>query len=147
MERRYFIKSCGWACLGIASLSTILEACQLSHYYANYSFEKEVITIKKQEFMISGNEKKEKRNFILIKSEKLSYPVVIFQLNDTDYSALLLECTHKSCELQPQANYLLCPCHGSEFNHLGIVQNPPAEDNLKSFKVNADNENIYLHLN
>jgi cytochrome b6-f complex iron-sulfur subunit len=67
-------------------------------------------------------------------------------INEDDYSALLLQCTHKGCELQPQGNFLICPCHGSEFTNKGVVQNPPAEQNLKTFKTSTDNENIYIYL-
>jgi cytochrome b6-f complex iron-sulfur subunit len=57
-----------------------------------------------------------------------------------------LECTHKGCELIPQGDYLVCPCHGSEFSNNGQVLNPPAEDNLKTFITESDNENIYILL-
>ena len=57
-----------------------------------------------------------------------------------------MECTHRSCELETEGNYLMCPCHGSEFTNKGIVQNPPAEHNLKTFNLKIDNENIYIQL-
>jgi Rieske Fe-S protein len=57
-----------------------------------------------------------------------------------------MECTHKGCELQPHGSYLSCPCHGSEFNNKGAVQNPPAEHSLKTFNVITDNENIYVSI-
>jgi len=65
---------------------------------------------------------------------------------NTPYTALLMECTHKGCELRVNGEYLVCPCHGSEFTNKGVVQNPPAEKNLRTFIVTADNENIYVEV-
>ena len=57
-----------------------------------------------------------------------------------------MQCTHKGCELQAQGDFLICPCHGSEFTNQGVVQNPPAEQDLQTFKISIDNENIYIYL-
>ena len=86
------------------------------------------------------------RQYVLIRPESYEFPVCIYRLDDNNYSALLMKCTHKGCELQPQGNHLVCPCHGSEFSNQGVVQSPPAEENLQSFKVTTDNENIILQL-
>jgi len=68
------------------------------------------------------------------------------QTGQENYSALLMQCTHKGCELKPQGNYLACPCHGSEFDNKGVVQNPPAEQNLQNFQTKADDKNVYINL-
>ena len=86
------------------------------------------------------------RKYVLLKSDKFNFPICIFKIGEDTYSALLMECTHNGCELQPQGDNLLCPCHGSEFSNKGVVQNPPAEENLKTFTIKTDNENIYIQL-
>jgi len=146
MHRKEFIKICCVAGLGGSALSIFLQSCSTSNYFAHSTFSNNRITIQKSEFIISKNNKSTDRKYILIKSEQLKYPICIFKISNENYSALLMECTHKSCELNPQDNYLVCPCHGSEFTNTGSVQNPPAEINLKSFKTTTDNDNIYVQL-
>ena len=146
MNRKAFIKICGVACVGASTLSVLLQSCATTNYFAVAVIDDNKISIKKTEFLRIENNKQVTRKYVLIKTEKLSFPICVFKLSNENYSALLMECTHKSCELQPAGNFLTCPCHGSEFTNQGIVQNPPAEENLKSFKISTDNENIYIQL-
>lgn len=146
MNRRDFIKTCGYACIGETVFMVLLQSCASTNYFAQTTFEGDRILIKKTEFLKTEKEKITERKFVLVKSEKFSYPIGIYKINEDEYSALLLQCTHKGCELQPQGNFLVCPCHGSEFTNKGVVQNPPAEQNLKTFKTSTDNENIYIYI-
>lgn len=123
----------------------LLESCG-GNYYATTTLANNQITIKKSEFFEIKNGVSKPRKYVLVKNEKLSFPISIFKLNEDVYSALYMECTHNSCELNPQGDFLICPCHGSEFTNLGKVQNPPAESDLRTFKVSTDYENIYIHL-
>jgi len=145
MERKEFIKSCGWACLSVTSMAFLLQSCASSNYFAKASTADNQIIIKKSEFLNPGTKTSE-RPYVLVKSDKNNFPICIYKTGDDSYSALLLECTHKGCELQPHGDYLVCPCHGSEFSNKGVVQNPPAEENLKEFIIKTDHENIYIQL-
>ena len=145
MERKEFIKRCGQLCLGSFLIGGLLESCT-TNYYALSSVSNNNIIIKKSDFFEIKEGTSKPRKFVLVKTDKLNFPLCIFKLNENTYSTLLMECSHKSCELNPHGNYLICPCHGSEFNNLGQVQNPPADADLQSFKTTHDNENIYIHL-
>lgn len=145
MERKEFLKQCGKLCFGGVLIGGFLESC-VGNYYASTSVEKNQITLKKTEFIDTKDGKNKPRDYVLVRSESLSFPIAIYKLNENTYSALLMECSHKSCELNPHGSYLICPCHGSEFNNLGVVQNPPADTNLRTFKVTHDNDNIYIHI-
>lgn len=145
MDRVEFIKQCGKLCLGGLFAGSLLESCT-GTYYAVTTAEQNKITLKKTEFIEDKNGIQKPRKYVLVRTEKLNFPICIYKLNENTYSALLMECSHKSCELNPHGDYLICPCHGSEFNNLGVVQNPPAETNLQTFKLNHDNENIYVFL-
>jgi cytochrome b6-f complex iron-sulfur subunit len=146
MERKDFIKTCGMVCLGGLAVTAFLEGCASASYFAQSSVSGDKITIKKTEFEQLENGKTIPRKFVLVKTEKYNFPICIYKTGTDEFSALLLECTHKGCELRPQGEYLVCPCHGSEFSNKGVVQNPPAEQNLQTFKTTTDNENIYLFL-
>lgn len=146
MNRKNFIKTCVYACLGGTTMLELIQSCTSAYYFAQTTIDKNKIIIKKTEFLKKEKEIITERKFVLVRSEKFTYPIGIYKINENEYSALLLQCTHKGCELQPQGNFLVCPCHGSEFDNRGIVQNPPAEENLKTFKTSTDNENIYIYL-
>ena len=146
MERREFVKTCGFVCLGGTALVTLLQSCASSNYFAQTVFENNQIAIKKTEFVKTEKDKSVQRKYVLVKSEKYNYPICVYKTIEENYIALLMECPHKGCELQPHGDYLICPCHGSEFTNKGIVQNPPAEENLKAFNIKTDNENIYIQL-
>ena len=146
MNRKEFIRSCGVVCLGGMTAPALLTGCSTSAYVAQYATSPGRILIKKSEFIKVTKNKTVVRKFILVRPEGFEFPVCIFNLGNENYSALLMKCTHKGCELQPQASHLVCPCHGSEFNNTGIVQNPPAEENLQTFNVISENENIILQL-
>jgi cytochrome b6-f complex iron-sulfur subunit len=145
MDRKEFIKTCGYACLGGSAIVTLLQSCANTNYFALSTLEQNQIVLKKSEFIKIGKNKQTLRKFVLIKSDKFSFPICVYRLGSDEFSALLLQCTHKGCELQPQGDYLVCPCHGSEFTNTGEVQNPPAEQNLQNFKTTTDHENIYIH--
>ena len=146
MERKQFIKTCAFACLGTTALSAMLEGCISSNYFAQTTSGNNQLIIKKTEFIKVDKGKETKRKYVLVKSEKLNFPICVYKIDDQNYTALLMECTHKGCELQPQGDYLICPCHGSEFSNNGTVLNPPAEQHLQTFNITTDHENIYILL-
>ncbi len=146
MQRIEFIKTCGIACVGGGALSAVLQGCASTNYFANATFSENKIILAKTEFVKTENDKTTHRNYVLLRTEKLNFPVIIYKSNEENYTALLMECTHKGCELHPSGDYLVCPCHGSEFNNKGVVQNPPAEENLRTFLITTDYENIYIQL-
>lgn len=146
MERKEFIKTCGYACLGGSALIALLQSCASTNYFAKTTYASSQIILPKSEFTEIKKNKIILRKYVLVRNAKFNYPISVHQLSEDNYSALLMECTHNGCELQPSGNFLICPCHGSEFTNTGIVQNPPAEQNLQTFKTSTDNENIYIFI-
>lgn len=146
MHRKEFIKTCGITCFSGSVLATFLQSCVSVNYFAQSSISNNQVIVKKTEFLKTEKNKTIQRKYVLVKIEKFDFPIYVNKISEEKYSALLMECSHKSCELNTHGDYLLCPCHGSEFTNLGVVQNPPADKNLKSFKITSDNENIYIQL-
>ena len=54
---------------------------------------------------------------------------------DPEFTAVRLRCTHRGCQPDPEADRLVCPCHGSEFGFDGRVLQGPAEAPLDRFEV------------
>ena len=112
MQRREFIKDCGLYCLSALGAAAILQACKTSVYVTGTA-KGNKIAVKKTDFG--------KNKFVLVKTEKLETPVYLLKESEEIYSAVLMLCTHKGCELNASGGFLVCPCHGSEFSATGKV--------------------------
>lgn len=143
MKRRKFIKSCCYTTIGITLAGSVLHSCG-SIYYATVSHNTNRLIIAKSEFWQVKNDKKVYRSFVLVKTDESEFPICIYKIKEDTYIASLLKCTHRGCELNVGGGIYSCPCHGSEFSVQGDVLEGPAEDKLKTFKIETDNENIYL---
>ncbi len=144
MERRDFIKDCGILCVGAVGLSALLQGCSTSNYFAKTVVDTKRISVKKSEFTFTDGEKIKERKYVLVRIAQSEFPICLYKHSESEYSALLMYCPHKGCELLAQGEYLVCPCHGSEFTNKGKVLNPPADQDLQQFKTTVDNENIYI---
>jgi Rieske Fe-S protein len=141
MERKEFLKTCGFACLGGAFLGTILEGCS--------SGKSIVETIDQSNLVIpvaAFQQKDSYRKYVVVQHENLKFPVCVYRFSESDYSALLMRCTHQGAELQVFGARLQCPAHGSEFNNKGMVQNGPADTNLRTFPVTVQKNQLYISL-
>lgn len=145
MDRAKFINTCCSLCLGGSSMAVLLQACG-GVYYALNKVDGNTIIVSKSEFMYQKKEEQLTRKFVVIQSPLTAFPICLYQITDSQYSALLMKCTHKGCEVRPNDYGLVCPCHGSEYDILGNVTNPPAEKSLTHFKINTDDTHIYIHL-
>lgn len=149
MNRKEFIKTCGVACLGITGIS-LLQNCKSAKQVQSVSTNNQ-LQIDKSEFEIINKEKKSFRKSVVtspiaIGPEHSDFPIVVYRFSDTDYTALLLRCTHQASELNLNGDIMTCSAHGSEFNNKGEVIQGPAEQNLHAFRVTSDAVNIYVHL-
>lgn len=146
MQRRDFIKTaCATCAAGVGAL-WILQACTPAKYVTRYNLTGKTLSVKKEEFVLTKDGKGAQRKFILVKPEKLLFPIVIYRISDNEFKSYMLQCTHQGCELAPYETAMVCPCHGAEFNTKGEVTNGPAETNLKPFETTSDHENIYIQL-
>lgn len=143
MNRRNFIGTTCLACTGIG-ISWILQACTSHRYITDYTIHEKKLTVKKSSFTVIKKEKAIQQKYILLKPEQVQFPIVVYKLNENEYKAVLLRCTHQGCELAAYETMMVCPCHGAEFNTKGEVTQGPAEINLTTFVTTQDTENIYI---
>lgn len=146
MDRKKFLKACGLACVGGIGISTILQSCAGGNYYAKSELTNNSLKIALKEFTIDKNGKQIDRKYVLVRAEKLNFPIFLYKINDTEYSAVWMECTHQNMELSAHGDSLVCPAHGSEFDKNGNVTQGPAQKNLRKFKTTTDSEFIYIQL-
>ena len=144
MDRRKFIKTCCYTAIGIPFGAYMLQSCG-AIYYASLSKEPGKLVVAKSEFINETNNKKTTRDFVLLNMNELGFPICLYKVKD-EYIASLLKCTHRGCELNVGGGIYSCPCHGSEFSTTGQVLEGPADQNLKVYKTETDEKNIYIYL-
>lgn len=145
MERRKFIKSCCYSAIGIPLVVPFLQSCG-AIYYASSTPNEGKLIVAKSEFINVKKNKQLKRDFVLLKTNGLDFPICLYKKSEDNYIASLLKCTHNGCELNVGGGIYSCLCHGSEFLVSGKVLEGPAERNLQTFKTETDHENIYIYL-
>lgn len=146
MNRKEFLKTCGLACISGSAIATLLQSCASAHYYAASELKDSSLKVLKTEFTQDKKGQPINRKYVLVKAENLNFPIYLYKLNETEYSALWMECTHQGAELSAQGEYLTCPSHGSEFDKLGNVTEGPAQKNLRKFKTTVDGQYIIIQL-
>lgn len=145
MQRKEFIKTCGYSCLGLVGAAFFLEGCAAPKYL-QAELEDQFLVVPLSAFEFEKKEDKKFRKYIVAYNAKLQYPVSIFRFSDTEYRALLMKCTHKGTELRVYGDRLQCPAHGSEFTQNGEVQNGPADAPLRTFPVHIDNRTLKIDM-
>jgi Rieske Fe-S protein len=141
MERKEFIKTCGFACLGFSLVGTMLEGCSTGKMITGM-----MDTSGMHVPLSAFGDGKNFRKYVIIQNEKLKYPVCVYRFGANDYKALLMQCTHQGAELQVFGDRLECPAHGSQFTNTGVVKNGPADTNLRSFPVTIQQDQLHITL-
>jgi cytochrome b6-f complex iron-sulfur subunit len=136
-SRRDFLKGAAVLCCGMAGMSALLQGCTNVKYVQGTDAGGK-LAVKKADMELD--------KFVVVKTEKTEAPIYLSKTGDNNYTALLMLCTHKQCELRPTGTFLTCPCHGSEFSNTGKVLKEPADKDLYQYNVTTDDTNIYIHL-
>lgn len=146
MDRRDFIKSSCYTCAAVVGASLLLPGCTTAKHVTNFAIDKHILSVRKAEFTMIKKQKATEQKYILVKPDSFNFPIAVYKINESEYTALLLECTHQGCELTPFETTLVCPCHGAEFDKRGSVTQGPAENKLKSYVTTHDDVNVYIQL-
>ena len=145
MDRKDFIKTCGFACAGGGVMATLLQACGLSKTMdGTISGDDLVLPIADFETRAAGEVHYKK--FIVVNNNKLKFPICVYRTDAQHYTALWLQCTHQGAELQVFGNKLQCPAHGSEFDNTGKATNGPASKALRSFPIKIESNQLKISL-
>lgn len=145
MNRKEFIKSCGYACLSGVALASIMQSCTTTKYVSGEIKESDLL-LPLAEFEIVKKGKTSYRHYLIAQHESLKYPICVYRETDNTYSALLLKCTHQGAELQVFGEQITCPAHGSEFNAKGEVQQGPASTALRQFPTSIAGNQLKISL-
>jgi len=127
------------ACIAGLGVASLLQSCASTQYFAKNEIEGEYLKVSMTEF-------KANRKYVLVRSEQLNFPIYLYQISETEYSAAWMQCTHLGAELSAHGETLSCPAHGSEFDKLGNLTQGPAQTNLRKFKTKIENQHVLIHL-
>ncbi len=145
MDRRDFMRSCGYACLSGIAVTTILQSCATTKIVSG-SIDQSELVIDLADFEQVKKKQSSFRNYLIVRNDSLQFPLAIYRFSDTEYTALYLKCTHQGAELQVFGDKIQCPAHGSEFSNRGVVESGPATEKLREFAVRIDNKQLKISL-
>lgn len=86
------------------------------------------------------------RRFALVDAPGLQLPLYLYQLDDGGFSAVSTRCMHQGCQVEPAAEHLVCPCHGSEYTNTGEVLKGPTLRPLRRIPVTVVGESIVIEI-
>lgn len=144
MDRRLFAKTC-IGCVSGVVVAPFMSGCQ-STYYTTGTIEPNGLSVMKSEFIYLKKDQPVTRAYIIVRNDSLEFPIYLYRFSDSEYSALLMKCTHQGNELNASGDHLHCSAHGSEFNNQGLVAQGPAEESLRTFDVSVENDRIFIDL-
>lgn len=133
------------SCLSATVLSSVLSSCGSTKFISG-KLVKDGIIINKNDFEVKQRDRIHFNAYIIIRNESLNYPICVYRLNDNEYTALWMRCTHQGTELQVSGEVLQCSAHGSEFNNKGEVRNGPADTALRTFPLVVNDSEIFIDL-
>lgn len=145
MDRRKFIKQSCSACLAVAALPLLLDSCVTLSNATGRLTDKGLL-LRTDDFLLKDSNGSSYRSSLIVRNEKLKYPICVYRVSDKEFHALWMQCSHQGAELQAAGDQLQCPAHGSEFSNKGVVITGPADTNLKSFPVSVNGNEIFIDL-
>jgi cytochrome b6-f complex iron-sulfur subunit len=81
----------------------------------------------------------------VVPADGLELPILVIE-NEAGWRAFSSGCTHLGCEIRPQGQKFVCPCHGAQFSHEGEVLRGPAQKNLTEYSVREQGELLYIRI-
>ena len=145
MDRKQFLKTCGFGCLAALTGATLLQSCASPPILSREITDSDLL-VPVSDFIIQKGTKTEFKKYIIIQNEILKAPICVYRFSAEDYCAMFMLCTHQGAELQVFGDKLQCPAHGSEFSSRGVLENGPAERDLRKFPIAIENNFLKISL-
>lgn len=143
MDRRKFIENSCIACLALAVGGVALSSCSNMKTVNSFA-DNGYLLVDKSEFI--DTQTKEEYTSIIVTSNSLKSPLILFKTGADSYDAVSLECTHKKVKLDLVGDKLECSAHGSVFDKSGKVIKGPAKTDLHRYSVDKTMSTIKIQL-
>jgi len=141
MDRKKFLKTCGYACLGTLSVGLLLQSCMTTKS-VNVVLEGDKVRVPLSDFQNKDSFYK----YLMVRNPQIAFPIYVFRFSEKEYTALYLQCTHQGNEVNAYGEKLVCEAHGSEFDNRGNVTNGPAEKPLHSFPIQINPNELIISI-
>jgi Rieske Fe-S protein len=145
MERRDFIRNCGFICFGGVAYATLLQSCATTKTVQG-QIDASWLVIDLKEFETVKKGVTDYHKYVIVHNDALQYPICVYRFSDSDFRALYMQCTHQGAELQVFGDKIQCPAHGSEFSNTGAVENGPATQHLRTFQTLLSSTQLKISL-
>ncbi len=137
--RRHFLQQMellvgGLVCTALPALST---GCAARIRYATPTLVGDRLAIRVAE-VASGA--------LLVEDPRADLPIYLRRTSAGEYTAVSTRCMHRGCQVEPVAEKLVCPCHGSEYTFAGDVLQGPTQHPLTRYRVTTDSDTVYIHV-
>jgi len=86
------------------------------------------------------------RGFALVDVPAFALPLYLHRQPDGAVTAVSTRCMHQGCQVEPTADRLVCPCHGSEYASGGAVLKGPTQLPLRTYPVIRVGEDLEIDL-
>ncbi|MEQ1691994.1 MAG: Rieske (2Fe-2S) protein [Gemmatimonas sp.] len=83
---------------------------------------------------------------LLVEDPGADLPIFVRRTTTGEFTAVSTRCMHRGCQVEPGAEKLVCPCHGSEYTFAGDVLQGPTQRALTRYRVTSDRETVYIHV-
>lgn len=133
------------ACLGGLGIAVMGQSCSSVKSLSGTIVGDELV-LPASDFEVRNNGQVFFKKYVVVQNDLLKYPICVYRISESEYSALWMRCTHQGAELQVFGEKLQCPAHGSEFDRNGVVQSGPAELNLRTFNVSPVEKQLRISL-
>ncbi len=87
MDRKEFLKTCGFGCLAAITGISLLQSCSSSQVLSK-KIDGSDILVPITDFEIVSNGKTEYKKYIIIQNEILQFSIYIYRFKASEYSAL-----------------------------------------------------------
>lgn len=142
MKRSEFLRlsctGCLLAAAGLGSMSSLLSSCSPA---TGGALSRTPVVNGKLEVPLAGLQAE---GVTIVRGKGLDFDIALHKTADGSYVALLLQCTHFSNPVVPQAGGYHCNAHGSEFDADGKVRRGPASRPLKKLPLSLTDSALVI---
>ncbi|MEP7380713.1 MAG: Rieske (2Fe-2S) protein [Gemmatimonadota bacterium] len=82
---------------------------------------------------------------VLVEDPTSDLPLFVHRSAAGTYIAVSTRCGHRGCQVEPAAEKLVCPCHGSEYTFDGAILQGPTQRALVRHRVTVAGESLVIH--
>lgn len=83
---------------------------------------------------------------LLVTAPDQRWPLFVVRHDDGRLTTVSTRCMHRGCQVDPVAERLVCPCHGSEYTREGVVLKGPTRAPLNRFATQVIGDEIVIDL-